>query len=85
MKILGRLLLFIYFLILILWIMNSQYLFSFWGITLWVLIILVGFVMYKKLSNFDNLKNLVKISNYIMLFLVALTAAIFYITTSMPF
>jgi hypothetical protein len=57
---------------------------SFWGITFWLLIILVGFDIYKKLSSFDNLKNLVKISNYIMLFLVALTAAIFYTTSSMP-
>jgi hypothetical protein len=84
MKMLSRLHLFLYFLILILWLMNSQYLFSFWGLTFWLLIILVGFVIYKKLSSFDNLKNLVKISNYIMLFLVALTAAIFYITSSMP-
>jgi hypothetical protein len=84
MKMLSRLHLFLYFVILILWPMNSQYLFSFWGITFWLLIILVGFVIYKKLSSFDNLKNLVKISNYIMLFLVALTAAIFYITSSMP-
>jgi hypothetical protein len=81
---LSRLHLFLYFLILILWLMNSQYLFSFWGLSFWLLIILVGFVIYKKLSSFDNLKNLVKISNYIMLFLVALTAAIFYITSSMP-
>jgi hypothetical protein len=84
MKMLSRLHLFLYFLILILWLMNSQYLFSFWGLSFWLLIILVGFVIYKKLSSFDNLKNLVKISNYIMLFLVALTAAIFYITSSMP-
>jgi hypothetical protein len=84
MKILSRLHLSLCFLILLLWLMNSQYLFSFWGISFWLLIILVGFVIYKKLSGFDFLKDLVKISNYIMLFLVALTAAIFYITSSMP-
>lgn len=81
---LGMLILLLYFLILILWIMNSQYLFSFLGITFWILSILLGFVIYKKLSNFDNLKNFVRLSNYIMLLLGALTAATFYITSSMP-
>lgn len=84
MKVHGSSLLVVYFLIMILWLMNSQYLFSFWGMTFWVIIIFMGFVIYKKLSNTDKLKSLVKISNYIMIFLIALTVGIFYTTSSMP-
>jgi uncharacterized membrane protein YbhN (UPF0104 family) len=62
--------------------MNSQYLFSIWGITVWLYIILLGFVVYKQLNDSYTLKNLVRISNYIMLLLVALTAAIFYTISS---
>ncbi|MBM7586027.1 Flp pilus assembly protein TadB [Bacillus pakistanensis] len=52
MKGLSRLLLFFYLLIMVLWVVNSHYLFSIWGVTVWLLIILLGFVIYKKLNNF---------------------------------
>jgi hypothetical protein len=79
----GRVLILFYLLIVVLWIANSQYLFSFEGVTGWLLTIMLGFVVHKQLSDIF-LKRLIKISNYIMLFLVAITAAIFYITSSMP-
>jgi hypothetical protein len=79
----GRVLILIYLLIVVLWIANSQYLFSFGGVTFWLLTIILGFVVNNLLSDVF-LKKLIKISNYIMLFLVAITAAIFYITSSMP-
>jgi hypothetical protein len=82
MRLLSRLLLIFYFLIIVLWVMNSQYLFSIWGVTVWLYIILLGFVVYKQLNDSYTLKNLVRISNYIMLLLVALTAAIFYTISS---
>jgi hypothetical protein len=82
MRLLSRLLLIFYFLIIVLWVMNSQYLFSIWGVTVWLFIILLGFVVYKQLNDSYTLKNLVRISNYIMLLLVALTAAIFYTISS---
>jgi hypothetical protein len=83
MRLLSRLLLIFYLLIIVLWVMNSQYLFSIWGVTVWLFIILLGFVVYKQLNVSYTLKNLVRISNYIMLLLVALTAAIFYTISSM--
>lgn len=83
MSMIGRVLILFYLLIVVLWIANSQYLFSIGGVTGWLLTIMLGFIVHKQLSDIF-LKRLIKKSNYIMLFLVAITAAIFYITSSMP-
>lgn len=83
MSMIGRLLILFYLMIVVLWIANSQYLFSFGGVTVWLLTIVLGFVVNNQISGFF-LKRLIKVSNFIMLFLVAITAAIFYTTSSMP-
>ncbi|MCM3718081.1 hypothetical protein [Fictibacillus phosphorivorans] len=78
MSIIGRVLLLVYVIIVVLWLANSEYLFSFGGLTFWLFLILFGVLIHNQISKLF-IKRLIKISN-----IVALTAAIYYITRSMP-
>ncbi|MCF6136588.1 hypothetical protein [Pseudalkalibacillus berkeleyi] len=85
MKLLAAILLLVNSTIFALWLMNAQYLFSFWGVVVWVTSIIVGILVYKRLIGSTTLlKRVLIASNYLMIFLFALTIAIQFITSSMP-
>ena len=84
MKQLAWFLLLFHSIILILWVMNSGYLFSLWGVVVWLTSIIVGFSTYKLIKGSDIVKKLILASSYFMFFLVVVTVAIFFTTSSMP-
>lgn len=70
--------------ILLLWIMNSGYLFSIMGIAIWFSTVAVGFIVQKRLSESIWLKNSLLTSSYFMVILCVISIGIFFVTSSMP-
>lgn len=84
MKQLAWFLLFFHLIILIFWVANSVYLFSLWGVIIWIASIILGFVAFKQLKETNIVKKLIMTSSCFMVFLVIVTIAIFFTTNSMP-
>lgn len=70
--------------ILILWIMNSGYLFSLMGIVIWIIAVAVGFIVQKQINEQLLIKKLLLSSSYFMTFLSVITVGIYFVTSSMP-
>lgn len=73
-----------YLLVTVFWIANSSYLFSLWGITIWLISILLGFFLYYKISELRAIKKLIFWSNSFMVFLLMVTGLIYLTVRSMP-
>ena len=72
-----------YLFVTVLWIANSPYLFSAWGMSAWGSSIVLGFMLYSKVrGNFQ--KKVLIYSTYFMVFLVIVTGLIHATVTSMP-
>lgn len=77
-------LLFFHTAILILWIMNSGYLFSLIGVVFWIISVAVGFIVQKQINEQSLVKKLLLSSSYFMVFLTVITIGIYFVTSSMP-
>lgn len=66
------------------WIANSPYLFSMWGVIIWLISIVLGFIAYKQLKEKNIIKKLILYSTSFMVFLLILTGLIELAVTSMP-
>lgn len=84
MKISAWCLVLLHAVILLLWIMNSEYLFSIMGIVIWFSTMAVGFIVQKQLSEQIWLKNILLLSSFFMVFLCVISIGIFFVTSSMP-
>lgn len=84
MKIPASGLILLHAVILLLWIMNSGYLFSKMGIAIWISTVAVGFIVQKQLSEPIWLKNILLSSSIFMVFLCVISIGIFFVTSSMP-
>ncbi|PPA71706.1 hypothetical protein [Jeotgalibacillus proteolyticus] len=84
MKKLAWFLLFFYLVITVLWIANSLYLFTLIGVVAWVILIISGFIIYKKLKEKELITLLLLYSSFFMLFLLILTIIIQLTVSSMP-
>lgn len=84
MKSIAFSLMILYLVIIVLWITNSASLFSIWGISIWILLIIIGFLTYKQLRDSRWLRKLLLfLSSFLILFLI-LTGLIHLTVTSMP-
>lgn len=83
MKILAWSLLFIHFGIFMLWIADSEYLFSLFGVSIWFTAIVSAFLVQKQINKQLTIRRLLIVSNFFMVFLSVVTVGIFYITNSM--
>ncbi|MEH7273067.1 hypothetical protein [Neobacillus vireti] len=70
--------------ILFLWVKNSSILFSSWGIGVWLVVTIAGFVLLKVITKVNIMRKLLLVSSWFMVFLLLLTIAIEFITSSMP-
>ena len=77
-------LMFFYLLVTVYWIANSLYLFSRWGVIVWLISILLGFVAFKKIKEKNIMKKLMLYSTSFMVFLLIVTGFIHLAVTSMP-
>ncbi|MDQ0232476.1 putative membrane protein [Metabacillus malikii] len=77
-------LLLLYTSITILWIVNSPLLHSLWGIMIWIILIVIGFIAYYQITKNSILKLLILYSCYFMVFLVCVTGIIHVAVSSMP-
>lgn len=84
MKGLAWVLMLFYLLVTVFWIANSPYLFSIWGIIIWLISIALGFIVYKKIKEKNIIGKLILYSNSFMLFLLIVTGLIHWAVTSMP-
>lgn len=84
MKALAGSLLFFYLLVTILWVANSPYLFSIWGLIIWSISIALGFFVFKQIKEPIILKKLMLYSSSVMVFFVLVTVFIELIVSSMP-
>ncbi|MCR8847918.1 hypothetical protein NQ095_05825 [Rossellomorea sp. SC111] len=73
-----------HFIIFILWIMNSGYLFSPIGIAVWIVMVIAGFFIQKKLDNVMTIRTVLAVSNVWMVFLMGATVFIYFAVSSMP-
>lgn len=73
-----------YLLVTVFWIANSPYLFSSWGISVWVVSIILGFFVYKQISESKVIRKLIFLSSSFMVFLLIVTGLIYLTVTSMP-
>lgn len=73
-----------YLLVTVFWIANSPYLFSLWGISVWVVSIILGFFVYKQISESKVIRKLIFLSSSFMVFLLIVTGLIYLTVTSMP-
>lgn len=84
MKSIAFSLMILYLVIIVLWITNSASLFSILGISIWILLIIIGFLTYKQLRDSRWLRKLLLfLSSFLILFLI-LTGLIHLTVTSMP-
>jgi hypothetical protein len=74
----------VHFIILILWVMNSGYLFSPFGISVWIAIVSIGFIIQFKLDKVSINRRILAISNGWMVFLMVATVFIYFAVSSMP-
>ncbi|WP_406687690.1 hypothetical protein [Rossellomorea vietnamensis] len=84
MKKLAFVFILIHFIIFILWIMNSGYLFSPFGISVWIAIVAIGFIIQIKLDKVSINRRILAISNGWMVFLMVATVFIYFAVSSMP-
>ncbi|TXC92705.1 hypothetical protein FS935_00395 [Metabacillus litoralis] len=66
------------------WVANSQFLFSVWGLIIWLISILLGFIAYKQIKEKNIVRKLMLYSTSFMVFLLLLTGLIHFAVTSMP-
>ncbi|CAN7511550.1 hypothetical protein [Rossellomorea sp. LjRoot5] len=74
----------VHFSIFFLWIMNSGYLFSPYGVAVWVSIVAIGFIIQIKLDKVSINRRILAISNGWMVFLMVATVFIYFAVSSMP-
>ena len=84
MRRLAWVLMFIYLLVTVFWLANSPYLFSLWGVIIWLISILLGFVAYKQIEEPKIIRKLILYSSSFMVFLIIVTGLIHWAVTSMP-
>ena len=84
MKGLAWVLMLFYLIVSVLWIANSPYLFSLGGISVWVISIILGFFVYKQISEPKVIRKLICLSSFFMVFLLIVTGLIYLTVTSMP-
>jgi hypothetical protein len=77
-------LMFFYLLVIILWIANSPYLFSLWGVIIWLISIVIGFVAYKQIKEKNIIRKLILYSSTFVAVLLIVTGLIHIAVTSMP-
>lgn len=83
LKILAWSLLIIHFGIFMLWIADSEYLFSLFGVAIWFTAIVSAFLVQKQINKQLTIRRLLIVSNFFMVFLSVVTVGVFYITNSM--
>ncbi|EDL66464.1 hypothetical protein BSG1_03890 [Bacillus sp. SG-1] len=83
MKGLTVFLMFFHILITVFWLANSSYLFSLWGVFVWLTSIVLGFVAYKQMKEPVIVKTLILISSAFMVFLLIISGLILWAVTSM--
>lgn len=84
MKISAWILLVSHTIILFLWVMNSEYLFSFFGVVFWTILVVIGFIVQKQLNEKLLIKVSLLASSYLLVVLIGVTVGIYYVTSSMP-
>jgi hypothetical protein len=84
MKKMALVFILIHFIILILWVMNSGYLFSPLGISVWIAIVAIGLIIQIKLDKVSLNRRILAISNGSMVFLMVATVFIYFAVSSMP-
>lgn len=84
MKISAWILLVLHTVILFLWVMNSGYLFSFFGVVLWAILVALGFIVQKQINGQLWIKVLLLASSYFLVVLSVVTVGIYFATSSMP-
>ena len=84
LKGLAWILMFFYILVTGLWLANSPYLFSLWGVIIWLTSIVLGYVAYKQIKEAKIIRKLILFSSSFMVFLVIVTGLIHLTVTSMP-
>lgn len=84
MKGLAWVLILYYSLVTVLWIANSPYLFSIWGVIIWLVSIVLGYAVYKQIKEKNIIKHLMLYSTSFMVFLLIVTGLIHLVVTSMP-
>ncbi|WP_066307603.1 hypothetical protein [Bacillus sp. FJAT-29814] len=84
MKILAWALIPFYLVVTIFWMANSPILFSSWGIFIWIISIVLGFVAYTQIKEPIIIKKLILYSSSFMVFLVIVTILIYLAVSSMP-
>ena len=73
-----------YLIVTVFWVANSPYLFSLWGVIIWLISIVLGFITYKQIKEPTIIRKLILYSSSIMVFLVLVTGLIHLAVTSMP-
>lgn len=84
MKGLAWVLILYYSLVTVLWIANSPYLFSIWGVIIWLVLIVLGYIVYKQIKEKNIIKHLMLYSTSFMVFLLIVAGLIHLVVTSMP-
>ena len=84
MKGLAWVLILYYSLVTVLWIANSPYLFSIWGVIIWLVSIVLGYIVYKQIKEKNIIKHLMLYSTSLMVFLLIVAGLIHLVVTSMP-
>ena len=84
MKISAWILLVLHTVILFLWIMNSGYLFSFFGVVLWAILVAISFIVQQQINGQLLIKVLLLASSYFLVVLSVVTVGIYFVTSSMP-
>jgi len=64
--------------------MNSEYLFSFFGVVFWAILVVIGFSVQKQLNGQLFIKVSLLASSYLLVVLIGVTVGIYYATSSMP-
>jgi hypothetical protein len=81
---LAWVLMFFYLLVTVFWVANLPYLFSSWGVIIWLISIVLGFIAYKQIKDKNIIRKLMLYSTSFMVFLLILTGLIYWAVTSMP-
>ncbi|MBF0707764.1 MULTISPECIES: hypothetical protein [Bacillaceae] len=84
MKTFAWSLLLIHLAILILWVINSGYLFSVLGVVIWLVAVVAGFIVQKRMKEHLLMKQLLLLSSFFMAFLSLITVGIYLVTSAMP-
>jgi uncharacterized membrane protein YbhN (UPF0104 family) len=84
MKAIAWVLMIFYLIVTGFWIANSSYLFSIWGVIMWLISIVLGFIAYKQFKEQNIIRQLVLYSTSFMVFLLVVTGLIHLAVTSMP-